>query len=135
MPDHLDELYFDRDELACALAEECDRLAERWWCDRRYYRAALKSGYRPEEPQAWLKESRPPVRTAGEVLGDLLTEYDPGEQVRVVEFLERCHWSYQMAEDNGARRLAHGYHRAMKSIRETSGLGYPDPDPILGEVS
>ena len=126
---------FDRDDLARIVATECDSLASKWWRDRESYHYALEHDPHWEEPNLWINESRPPVRTCGAVLARILTEYDPGEQIPVYELLQWAHDRYEAQADYDRRRLAHGYYRASDAIREGIGLGYPENDPILGGVA
>lgn len=124
----------DRDELAEIVAEICDQLANKWWSDREAYLWSLEHDPWWEEPKHWLNESRPPVKSCGAVLAHILTEYDRGEEVEVVEVLEWAHDRYQR-HTGEYRRLAHGYYRAASAIRRKTDFGWPEPDPVLGEVA
>jgi len=131
----VDSPRFDREELAAIVAAECDNLATKWWFDRSAYRDTLEHDPGWPEPAMWLRESRPPVRTCGEVLAHILTDYEPGEKVELVELLERIHRLSEITWENGYRRQEHGFYRASNALREETGFGYPDPDPILGEAA
>ena len=130
-----DESYrIDRDELAELIAEACDDLAERWWSDRDSYLYALEHDPFWEEPIYWLEESRPPVRSCGAVLAHVLTEYEPGEDVDAWAVLEWINRRYE-GHTGTERRIAHGFYRATSAIRDGTDIGWPNPDPILGELA
>lgn len=132
-PEQQQAITADRDELARLVAAECDRLAEKWWDDRETYRWSIENDPFWQQPLYWLNQSRPPVRACATVLARILDWYEPGETVQVYELLDwindrsRCH------HDNGDRRLAHGFYRATKAIREGTGFGWGgEVDAILG---
>lgn len=122
--------HLDRDELAEIVADACNRLAEKWWYDREHLR------YDPtwDEPRYWLQESRPPVRSCGEALAHVLTEYETGEDVDAWEVLEWINRQYEY-HTGTERRIAHGFYKATSAIRNGTEIGWPDPDPIMGELA
>lgn len=130
-----DQHAIDRDAAARAIAEKANQAADRWWHDRKVWLDALENDPFWEEPRHWLNESRPPVQALGEVLGHVLTSYEPGESIDVIELLEWIHHRSTWAYEDGHRYAERGFGKASSAVRETSGFGWPDPDPILGEVS
>lgn len=123
---------FPREQLAVAVAEECDALAEKYWWDREKKRYADEHDPLWSDPNYWLKQSRPPVRSCGAVLAHIMTEYEPGDRVELVDVLQWANDRYESDHDDGYRRLAHGFYRASSALRKKTGFGYPDPDPVLG---
>lgn len=124
----------DRDELAKGLVEKLENPVNRWWHAREWNRMELEFPNPSPEPQFEIRAQRPVVLSLGHVLSHVLTEYSPGQDVQVVELLEWIDRYLTWYHEDGQRHAHRGYGRAQSVVREVSGLGYPDNDPIMGEL-